>query len=146
MKHMLAGSRWRMQNMIEGELISSSSTISHFFLLSSTSSFPSPSPYFYWCTSSRGAGAPPLGSAPAGSLPWRRDSEEWLYLWSYYNLDRRWACVCLNMSSLRIFGPHFQWLSDVLRFLLLSCIWSYVFSMYFGKEIVNYDINKCYIA
>ena len=30
--------------------------------------------------------------------------------------------------------------------LLLSCIWTYVFSMYFGKEMVNYDINKCYIS
>ena len=47
-----------------------------------------------------------------GSSYFLEDSEEWLYLWSYYYLDRRGACVCV-WTWVWLFGPHFQWLSDV---------------------------------
>ena len=49
-----------------------------------------------------------------GSSNFLEDFEEWLYLWSYYYLDQRGACVCVRVWTwVWLFGPHFQWLSDV---------------------------------
>jgi len=78
-----------------------------------------------------------------GSSNFLEDFEEWLYLWSYYYLDQRGACVCACLNLSLAVWTSFSVAVGCSTLVLLSCIWTYVFSMYFGKEMVNYDINKC---
>ena len=77
-----------------------------------------------------------------GSSNFLEDFEEWLYLWSYYYLDQRGACVCACLNLSLAVWTSFSVAVGCSTLLLLSCIWTYVFSMYFGKEMVNCDINK----
>ena len=78
-----------------------------------------------------------------GSSNFLEDFEEWLYLWSYYYLDQRGACVCACLNLSLAVWTSFSVAVGCSTLVLLSCTWTYVFSMYFGKEMVNYDINKC---
>jgi hypothetical protein len=56
------------------------------------------------------------------------------------------VCVCLKFELEFICSDLISSGCRMFRRFCYSCIWTYAFGMYFIKETVNYNINKCSVA